>query len=372
MTPGPHGTPAAPPTPWPPESGPISEPTTTPEPVEPDRYPPILGGRPFAVRPSATSQDVVIGRIGRPERIALPTGERPLEIVGDLVVTTKPVPEGALVGIWSFSTGARALDPILVPNVHDPIGVVAGSLVILHSTRSPEGVVGGVTALSMLDGTLRELVPDTSPVGLPGPQRRVIVTGSGDQIITTVCATSLDFMGDCRPANVIDLQTGREAGLIDLGGGLPIQATPEGVLVGWLDHAELRELDGRVRWATPSYTGTRWLQTARFLDDRTILVGVLVADGSIRRRLLLFDARTGASRVLAVLRPDESITGAEAPDFVLELSTNRFLAVGSDLPRCGTLGFTCEPEGRGVLDLATLDIETGRLSPGAIHLNLDP
>ena len=183
-----------------------AEPTPTAVASEPDRYPAELANRPFEIRPFPDGSVTIVGLLGRPERLTLPPGERLLDVVGELAFTAVDAEGGVSVSVWTIPTGDRITGPAFVPGLLGPYGIVAGSYVILVSTDGPQGIASAIRAVSTVDGSVRQIAPGSSPVDLVDPVREVVVSSKGDRVLTTLCATSVDFVGNCRPADLIDIE----------------------------------------------------------------------------------------------------------------------------------------------------------------------
>jgi hypothetical protein len=320
-----------------------------------------LIGRPYAIRPSTDSRAVVLGRIGLPQRLSLPAEERLLGIVGDRAVTARAVGSDSVVSLWSFSSGAQVAGAVVEDRLLTGYGFTAGSFVIAETSGLPEGVVGGITAISTTDGTVRPLLPDTSS-GLPGAFRVLAAEANEARIATSICASGIDFVGNCTPASVIDVETGRVLEPLEVDGGQVIGLAQDGLLLFWGDHVAFRDLAGREIWTSDSYTGNRWLKDANLQPNGTVIIGVMIYGDSTKLRFFEIDGRSGESKAIATLTGHPLAIGWDS------LSTDTLYAIVDGVPPCVLPGPPCGPGDGHVVDPATLDLVSGELTESAIHI----
>ena len=299
-----------------------------------------------------------------PERLPMRAKERVLGIVGDRVVLVRPKDAGSVIAIRSFSTGKAVVDAVEVPELREPYAVVAGSFVIAVPTRLPEGRVGGVTAISTVDGSIRSLIPETAS-SKQDPVRSLIASSLGDEIATGVCATAVDFTGDCGPLAIVNVSTGATVDSIDIGGGVPVELNADGILAYWLDHVEFIDRAGHLAWKTRSWSGGEFLQFVERLPDGGLVVGVLRTGDNLVWRFLEVDEATGGTDFVAKWT-------AGPPNFAAILAPRKMVMIEADDPGSSCWYVACSAADHPVLDGAILNLATGEITPHAVHVNLTP
>jgi hypothetical protein len=382
-------------------------PTHAPADPQEDRYPAALTGRLFLLA-GCDSDDLTLGRIGIAGRLALGRGEQYLVTVGDSGVTTLPTATGTDLRLRSFATGAaigaaiplgsdgrvigvvgdlivtsitsgtgsslvfwssRSGDEtgsrVDLPSMPDPFAFVQGSDLIVGSVleRGPDA---GLVLVSAVDRSVRRLVEPVNVGDLPSPERVVVMSSSGGQLATTVCATGIDFVGDCHRTVIVDIATGTVRTTVDLRGRQPTFLSERWLVASLPSGDRLVDLNGHEIWSTAPLGVGAGSWHSQIAPDGRFVVEIRSIAGNIKPLVLAVDPSTG--RQTTLYRPKSS-------DWHIwpSLSTDTFLAIGdSDFnPPCTTWR-PCGPDELRVADAATLDLTTGVVVPHAIHITFTP
>ena len=360
----PRGTPNPPPpiTPTPLPTA-ASDPVLTLVDTTADHYPVDLKGRVFSVRFSSPDE-LVLGRVGMPERLTFEGPTHLLGIDGDRITTATQTIAGWSLGAWSFTNGDRLAGPIEVSSSYTP-EQTAGSGVVLSTAGSSD--LRGLSWVSMNDGTSRTLVKPKPADPSRSEELAFAISADGHLLATSVCVTGTDSVGDCSDASVVDVSTGRLIDSVVADGGQVVGISSAGLLLYWETRAEMRNLAGEIIWTTKPFGNDGALWALQPLDAKSVLALLYSYDNGGRTRVLVMDARTGQTRSSAVW-------GAGPPAAVdIGLSTaGRVAVTPSNRSTCFTDNDTCDPGEDANLDLDTINLATGAITQHAIRIAIAP
>jgi hypothetical protein len=332
-------------------------PSISPQPAPADRYPVDLAGAPYVFRagPDAPS---IVGRIGTTVRLTLGSNERYLGFLDQRVVTEASAADGLEIHLREFPSGTESAGPIIVPGAAQAAALLAGSRVVVWTGVDTVGLDHGIDVVSIADGGVNQVIAPKRVADDASFEREVVVSESGSEIATTVCATGVDFVGNCQPTVIIDVATGKVARTLDLGGRKVTTFTEQWLLVGDVSGDLVVDTLGHQRWSTAPFGLGHTVWARRVTGD-----GHLVAEiGSLAddtHTLVIVDASTGRQRTL--LR----FAYVSDRNWWPELSTDGALALGYERdPATSYLS--------GFLDAATLDVATLDITEHAILVTLTP
>lgn len=340
---------------------PTALPTST---AVPDRYPAELVGR-LLVFPAADGHRTIF-RVGRPGTFTVPRGSRLLGVIGDQVVTAMPGATGSIIKVWSFETGAQIGNETVLAEFSNPYPMVAGSDIVISSEIDATGHDLGIVAYSTIDGSVRTLIGPTTVRDLGSPQRGVVISESGAVLATTVCATGIDFVANCRPTLLVHIESASEVRTIDLDGQVPRILTDGWILVGDIGGDRMLDNSGRERWSTRSMGSGATVWSRRVEPDGRLFAEIRSLSGEIEPRLIAVDPQTGEQTRL--YRPGGNADWTWYPD----LSTDRLLAIGPFQEQPCMFTGACGADDDRTVEASALDVVTGELTPNAISITFPP
>lgn len=336
---------------------PVASPTS--DPVLPDRYPAALVGR-LLVFPGADGHRTIF-RVGRPETLTVPPGRRLLGVIGDRVVTATPDGTGSTLRIWAFDTGAEIGKGTSLPGFSNPYPAIAGANIVISAEVDDVGNDLGIVVFSTLDASVRTLVAPASVTGLEAPVRAVAISESGAMLATTVCATGIDFVADCRPTVLIDIATAKVVRTTDLDGQQVVVLTDRWLVAGDIGGDRMLDSSDVEVWSTRSIGSGATIWSRRVEPDGRLFAEIRSLSG-IEPRLIAVDPRTGEQTRL--YRPGRNADWTWYPD----LSTDRLLAIGPFQVRPCVFSGACDPDDDRTVEASTLDVVTGELTPNTIRI----
>jgi hypothetical protein len=336
---------------------PSPSPSRMPDATELDRYPAELAGVPYVFR-RGPAGPLNVGRIGSTERLTLDRIDRFVGFFEEHVVTATPTRDALELNVLDFPSGRPASPPILVPSASDAALVMAGSEVVVWSGVDGDGVDHGVRAVSLVDGRVRDLLATARVSAGPNPARVITISESGSELATTICASGIDFVGDCLDTVVIDVATGRVRRTLHLGGRQVTTFTVDWALVDDPGRDVLIESKGKQSWSTVPF-GLGFTVWGRRVTADSHLIADIGSLSSGVHTFVIVDTRNGGQTTLF-----HAAYGGNR-NFWPQFSTDRALAFGYDAsPADSYLS--------GDLDAATLDVATGTITEHAIHISLVP
>jgi hypothetical protein len=322
-----------------------------------DRYPVELAGTPYVFRagPDAPS---MVGKIGTKDRLPLGSNARYLGFLDLHVVTAAAAADALEIRVREFPSGTDSRAPISVAGAAQAAILLAGSQVIVWTGVDGAGVDHGVEVVSLVDGGVHQVIAPKRVADGPSLEREVVVSVSGSELATTICATGIDFIGNCQPTVVIDVETGKVVRTLNLGGRKVTTFTAQWMLVGDVSRDLLVDTLGRQNWSTVPFGLGHTVWARRVTGDGHLIAEVASLADDIHT-LVSFDPSTGRQRTL--LR----FAYGSNRNWWPELSTDGALALGYE-PNPATSFVS------GRLDAATLDVATLDITEHAIQVTLDP
>ena len=331
-----------------------------------DRYPEDLKNRVFSVEFSMPDE-LLVGRVGMPERLAFPGSTHLLGVDGDRVTTMTQTTSGWTLDAWSFATAERLAGPVDISNQYEPDRAI-GDAVLVAAKGDTTNDLDGLALVSMVDGSIATLVKPKAANPSVSEERAYTVSADGQLLATSVCATGTDSVGDCQAATIIDTDTAKVVHTVAVDGGQVVGVSSAGVLLSWETRAQLRDFRGKVLWSTKPFGAGEALWVLQQFDSSSVFGLLYSYDYGGRTRALVIDAQSGAVR-------GEASWGAGPPAGVnLDFSTPARLAVRSnDANGCFSDGNdTCDPGESADLDLSVLNVATGAITEHAIHITVAP
>lgn len=300
--------------------------------------------------------------------VALGPDDRFAGIASDFLVTSTPSGAGSLLHFWSMATGQEDVPNVELASIPLPVVQVAGSTLVVSSVltgdhpRSDPGIV----FVSLVDRSVRPIIGARSVADVTQPGRVVVVSASGRMIATTVCASGIDFVGDCRPTTVLDSETGATLDRLDFGGRQPTILGDGWLMVSAISGDELVDFQGRTIWTSARFGFGAGTWANQIAPDGRLILELRSIAGAVRPTIVAVEPSTGRQAIL--YQPTDT-------DWHVwpQLSTAALVAIGRGdfMPPC-LGGATCDPGAGRVVEASTLDLLTGTFTPGAIQITVSP
>lgn len=286
--------------------------------------------------------------------------------IGDRVVTAAASGSGSIVHLWDLARGSQVGDGTGLPWVVGRAVGAAGSDLVVASSIAPNATDHGVVAVSTVDGSVRTLIAPAAPSSLVAPQRIAVLSESNDQVASAICATGVDFVGQCTPTAIVDLPSGALLRTMDLGGRQPVRFTSAWILAGDIAGDELLDAQGRHLWSSSSLGEGATVWASQVAPDGRLVVEIRSISGRVEPRLLALDPSAG--RQTTLYRPPSTTEWHVWPD----LSTSTLVAIGRDAFQAPCMTEPCGPDDLREADASTFDLATGQLDAGGIHITFGP
>ncbi len=345
----------------------------TPAPATPTPIPPPLPAgltnRTWVTRNEVEGIGYVAGTLDGRHHLVLPAGEFPLDASDGRVLSVRRGPVAAS-GFASSSTvivrDVATGETVVAVDVPGDLGSGSGVLgadvaYVATGAADVPGVVSAIEAISLADGTVRDVVPaqdiGVDPIGSPpfnAPSRGPLALSPSGRTLGSCIFRN--FLCDVQ---VVDLTKGvSRVAVRGLAGGLWLLSDEVLVTtVGEADTAAYEIATGKVLWM---HAGARAESGGYIESDNTTLVQAFQDIAVAERVVATIDLRTGATRELLRVPRTEPY-----PDLWAGASNDRYavLVSAGPLPAEALAG-------AGSLTADLLDLSTGKIERSALRVTI--
>ncbi len=298
----------------------------------------------------------VMGAVGPSRSVALPPGALPLAGGSGLVVTATHSPDATAIAVWEADTGKSRVETTLPFTVWLAAVAPGGSTVYLggQSASRPFSDTG-IWALAVDTGEMKQVVPAASmrPEWEGNFERGAVTLSPGGATLATTLCGGLPGSTPTCDVQVLDVASGTLIGSFGPLDSNVAAVTDDTVFTRTQFVVVAFDITGRERW--------RFAPAEIRGSPVAVSDGLIVpyaATGTVNPTLLgKLSSASGAVTDLIVGEPDVSIN-------VWPSASNPGTIVGAP----GLPMESAFPNGKGGVDLFTIDAATGEVSRSALHI----